>query len=162
MSWDYVYHLAIISFRSSSMHVINISSHGAKPNNPCPNPQPRYIHVFESNNLFPPTINTDNLSSGIRRSITEQENNRLSNLLARPDTRNSNWRNSNSTLNFRRPLQQRCLNRTTNTAQLANAVIKKTTKHINTHGATALTLISGPTSFETDLVNPETACFVVE
>lgn len=138
------------------MHVINISSHGAKPNNSCP-----LLHAFETNNLFPPTINAENLSSRIRRSVTEQENNRLSNLFARPYARNRNRWNRNPALDFLRHLQQRRLNRTTNTAQLVNSLTKKQPNKY-THGATALTLISGPTSFETDFVNPETACFVVE
>lgn len=57
LSRNYVYNLVIIPFRSSSssMHVINISSHGAKPNNSCSKPRPRYMPLKPITYSHPPS-----------------------------------------------------------------------------------------------------------
>lgn len=56
LSRDYVYHLTIVPFRSSSsMHVISISSHDAKPNNSCHKLQPRSMPFKPITYSHPPS-----------------------------------------------------------------------------------------------------------
>jgi hypothetical protein len=114
-SQDYVYHIASIAFYphqwislaykamalNTTIHALTITT----------------LHAIEPKKLFPPAIHTNNLPSRIRRSITEQENNRLSHLLTRPDARDTNRRHSEPALDFRRHVKQRRLDRTTNTTQ---------------------------------------------